>query len=85
MRSPWLLCDRDRQEAILCNCSIYGKKDLLDSIIRAKKFALFGKSDRVVTDSLKNQTAKHSFTSFCCTSCVDSPRSYLDEIVIEDC
>jgi hypothetical protein len=76
------LCYCDRLEAIECISSIFGKKDFLDSIVLSKKFAWFGKNNRLATNSLKNRTAKHSFAGFCSASCVDYSDSHPDAIAL---
>lgn len=80
MTSHWLLCDRDRLEAIKCIGSIFGKKDFLDAIVLLEKFAGFGKNNRIASDIVKNRTAKHSYACFCSASCVDDPNYHPDAI-----
>jgi hypothetical protein len=50
MTSHWLLCDRDRLEAMKCIGSIFGKKVFLDAIVLLEKFARFGKNNRLASD-----------------------------------
>jgi len=72
--------EAERDEAIVCNCSICGMKRFLHLIVQKAQFTLLSGEESLTTYRFNTGIAKHTFCKVCGVHPFYTPRSHPDGV-----